>query len=236
MAKVSREKFKVLDDVFDKFTIRNLFTLATKAGFDEDTLSPISIGKEANVFSAKKDGSKGRVAVKVYRLETADFNRMYEYIRSDPRFEHLEKRRRKIIFAWCQREYRNLLVTREAGVKAPRPIAFLDNTLAMEFIGNGNAAPMLKDGPFSNPQAGFEKIITYIRRYYKAGYVHGDLSKFNILNHDEEPVLIDFSQATPLRNPIAEELLERDVKNVCDYFRRRGVEAKVEEVLKRIRE
>ena len=72
MAKITREKYKTRNNVFDAFTERNLFELASKGLFDEETMSPIKIGKEANVFSVTKDGEK-RV-VKIYRLETCDFN------------------------------------------------------------------------------------------------------------------------------------------------------------------
>ena len=84
MAKTTKEKFKTYGNVFDNFTLRNLFNLSSKGFFEEDSLSPVSIGKEANVFSAKcKDG---KVILKIYRLETCDFNQMYKYIRNDPRF------------------------------------------------------------------------------------------------------------------------------------------------------
>ena len=54
----------------------------------------ISVGKESNIFSAlTKEGKK--VIVKIYRLETCDFGRMYNYIRGDPRFVNLKKKRRE---------------------------------------------------------------------------------------------------------------------------------------------
>ena len=83
--------------------------------------SPISVGKESNVFSAKKGND--RVIVKIYRLETCDFNRMYDYIKYDRRYVTLRKQKRKVIFAWAQREYRNLLKAREAGINVPTAIA-----------------------------------------------------------------------------------------------------------------
>ena len=101
MGKITREKYKTRNNVFDAFTERNIFELASKGLFDEDTMSPIKIGKEANVFSVTKDGEK-RV-VKIYRLETCDFNRMYEYLAVDPRFSGLKHRKRQIIFNWCKR-------------------------------------------------------------------------------------------------------------------------------------
>ena len=114
---MTKEKFKTYEGVFDNFTLRTLFELSSKGHF-EDLESPISIGKESNVFTALNKQGK-RFIIKIYRLETCDFNRLYEYIQTDPRFLGLKKQRRKVIFAWCQREYRNLLNARDAHAPAP---------------------------------------------------------------------------------------------------------------------
>ncbi len=232
MAKTAKEKFKTFGNVFDNFTLRNLFNLSSKGFFEENTLSPISIGKESNVFSAK--GKDGKVVLKIYRLETADFNRMYEYIRNDPRFLNLKKQRRKIIFAWAQREYRNLFRAREADVKVPKPIAFLKNILIMEFIGNKEAAQKLKDDIPTNLKKYYIQIKKYTRNFYKAGFVHGDLSEFNILNFNDNPVFIDLSHATQIKNPGADELIERDVKNICRFFNKHGLKLEYEKEFKEI--
>ncbi|MCH7754978.1 hypothetical protein IH970_07625 [candidate division KSB1 bacterium] len=127
MAKKFRERFKTEENVFDQFTIRNLFVLSSKDFFEDGSLSPLSIGKEANVFTA--DRGKEKVIIKIYRLETSDFKKMYDYIKVDPRYENLAKKHRAIIFAWSQREYRNLMAAREAMVRAPLPITFMKNIL-----------------------------------------------------------------------------------------------------------
>ena len=230
----SREKFKTYEDVFDRFTLANIFRLGKY--FDEETLSPVSIGKESNVFSAAaRVGEKEKVIVKIHRLETSDFNSMYFYIRNDPRFIGLKKRRREITFAWAQREYRNLMTARQAEVRAPMPIAFLKNIIVMEFIGDKTPAPQVKDAIPENPKDFYGKVSEYMKRFYKAGFVHGDLSKFNILNYKESPVLIDFSQSTPLKSPVAAELLGRDAVNVSDFFARLGVKTDAGKVLAAIK-
>lgn len=211
-----REKFRTFGDVFDNFTNRNLFVLAGKGYFDDETLSPISIGKEANIFTAKR--GKGQIIIKIYRLETCDFGKMYSYIKPDPRFAYLKGRRRDVIFAWCQREYRNLLAAREKGIKAPVPITFMKNILVMELIGDDTPAPKVKDLPPKNPEAFHKEVLDMIEKYRKAGFAHGDLSGFNILNHNEKPVFIDFSQAMPLKAPNTNEMLARDLKNVNAFF------------------
>ena len=219
-----KEEFKTWGSVFDNFTQRTVYKLMTRGHF-EGLESPISIGKESNVFSAiKKDGT--RVMVKIYRLETCDFNRMYDYIKDDPRFNSIRKGKRHIIFSWVQREYRNLLKAREANVSVPTPLAFLNNVLVLELIGDNNhIAPKLKDSIPKNPKLFFNKILNSIKKLYKAGLVHADLSAFNILNYKEEPIFIDFSQSTPLDSSRAKEYFERDIRNICTFFKKIGLEA-----------
>ncbi len=229
--KQTKDKFKTLKHVFDDFTERNIFKLSSKGYFDE-LESPIRMGKEANVFIAKKGDKK--VIVKIYRLSTCDFFKMYEYIRHDPRF-NVEKNRRKVIFAWAKREYSNLLKSRSKGVRVPTPYGFLYNILIMEMIGDEEPANMLKDQIPKNKEKFFQETIAQIKKLYDAGFIHGDLSAFNILNYKEKPVLIDMSQTTLLENPCAEEFLERDVKNVCSFFKKIGLEKNPKEILEQIK-
>ena len=226
-----KEEFKTWGDVFDAFTQRTVYKLITRGHF-EGLESPVSIGKESNVFSAlRKDGTK--VIVKIYRLETCDFNRMYDYIKGDSRFDRLKKGKRNIIFQWVQREYRNLMKAREANISVPTPLTFLNNVLVLEFIGDdGSVALKLKDGTPKNPKDFFERIILNMKKLHNAGLVHADLSAFNILNHGEKPVFIDFSQCTTLDSSRAMEYLERDIRNICLFFKKIGLkadEAKVKE-------
>ena len=219
----TKDKFETYQNVFDDFTERNLFKLISQRHFD-GIESPIFIGKESNVFSARKDGKK--VIIKIYRLETCDFNKMYDYIKYDPRYLTLRKQKRKVIFSWTQREYRNLLIAREAGVRVPTPYVCNNNIIVMEMI--GGPAPQLKDSiPEDDDKAleFFEEIVRMMRKLYLAGLVHADLSAFNILNLNGRPVFIDFSQSSPITSPQGAEYLKRDIKNVCNFFNKYGIEA-----------
>ena len=228
------EKFKTMHNVFDDFTNRTIFKLITEGHF-RGLESPISIGKESNVFSALTEDER-RVIIKIYRLETCDFNRMYDYIKDDPRYTGLKDKKRKVIFVWVQREYRNLMNARDAQVNVPIPITFSNNILVLEFVGrNGSIAPKLKDSIPKNKKQFFDKIVDSIRKLYKSGLVHADLSAFNILNFEDNPVFIDMSQATTLKHPRAEEFLERDVKNICIFFRKVGLKVNEKSALKKIK-
>lgn len=229
----SREAFKVKHNVFDEFTNKNLYKLITE-GYFEGLESPISIGKESNVFTAAtKEGE--RVVVKIYRLETCDFNRMYDYIKGDPRYLHLKKRKRNVIFAWVQREFRNLMKAREANVSVPVPLTFKDNILVEECVGVGDQiSSKLKDDLPKKPNQFFENVLKNMARLHQLGLVHADLSPFNILNRDQNPVFIDFSQATSLEHAMAHDYLQRDVRNICAFFRKLGVNAEEKKTLKHL--
>ena len=234
MAKITREKFKTYKGVFDGFTNRNLFKLSTQGYFDSvESMSPVSIGKESNVFYAKKGNEK--IIIKIYRLENCDFNRMFDYIKYDPRYIGLKQQRRKVIFSWVQREYRNLLKARQARVRVPTVHTFFNNILIEEFIGKEHVAPKLKDKIPKNMKKFFDDTISQIKKLYNAGLVHADLSHFNILNDDEKPVIIDLSTCTPLDSPRAEEYLDRDIKNICSFFKRYGYETDKDEIVSKIK-
>lgn len=231
MAKIAREKFKTMHGVFDESTNRTIFKLMGQRHID-GLIGIVSIGKESNVFAAAK--GNGKVIVKIHRLETSDFNKMYDYIKYDPRFANLKKQKRKIIFAWAQREYRNLMNAYSANVSAPKPITFVNNIVVMEFIGNKEAAPMLKDKKPKKPKEFFDKVVENMGKLHKAGFVHSDLSSFNILNYNERPVFIDFSQCTPLDNINSEEYIKRDIKNIVNYFKKIGLKINEEKMKKKI--
>ena len=227
-----QDRFKTEKGVFDEFTNRTLFELQSRKKFDH-LIGPLSIGKESNVFIAESGNKK--VIVKIYRMQNCDFNTMFSYIRKDPRYEFLKKHRRQIIISWTQREYKNLLKSEKSGVNSPKALACRNHILIEEFIGDEMAAPPLKDLAPNNPQKFFEETIEEISKLYKGGLIHGDLSSFNILNYNDKPILIDFSQSTLIRTPNSEDLLIRDVKNILTYFKKQGIIADSEKIMQKIK-
>jgi len=226
--KKSLEKFKIYKNVFDEFTLQTLFKLASQDHFD-DVVSPVMIGKESNVFLAeKKDGDY--VIVKIYRLHSCNFNQMFSYIKSDPRFMNLKNQRRQVIFRWVQREFRNLMAARE-NINVPTPITFKNNVIVMESIGGDTPAPQLKDSDLIDAQDFADRVINGMFGLIKSGIVHADLSEFNILNLNEKPYFIDFSQATSLNDNYATQYLERDLKNIVKFFKKKKVELDQEKIL-----
>jgi RIO kinase 1 len=219
---------KLESGVFDVPTLKTLYTMSNK-GIITAFGGVVSTGKEADVFHAI--GENGReMAVKIYRISTSDFQSMENYLIGDPRFSNIRGTKKDIVFAWTKKEHRNLERAREAGIKAPEPYTSERNILVMEFIGkDGVSAPRLKDVKPAEPQRIYDTVAQYMRLLYqKAKLVHGDLSEYNILLYEDEPVIIDMGQAVMLDHPMSREFLARDVKNVVRYFKKLGVDCSEE--------
>jgi RIO kinase 1 len=224
------DALKIYQGVFDGYTMRTLIELANKKFFK--TLDyPISTGKEADVYRATiRDGSY--VAVKIYRVETSNFRKMYDYLAGDLRFADVKKNKRSIIVAWCQKEFRNLRDMHSAGIGVPLPIKFMNNVLVMEFIGDdGVSAPLLLKHKPKHPKQLIRKLTNYIKEMYKdADLVHGDFSEFNIMMKGETPYIIDVSQAMRTKHTIALDLLRRDIKNLAKLAKKYRVDFDAEKV------
>ncbi|WP_054839795.1 RIO1 family regulatory kinase/ATPase [Thermococcus sp. JCM 11816] len=233
------ELYKIANEVFDRTTKETLAYLHRR-GKIETLYGVISTGgKEANVF-AGLDSEGKRIAVKIYRTYTTEFRRIWEYLAADPRIGYLPKDMRKLVFVWTRREFKNLQRAIKYAVRVPEPVIFRNNVLVMEFVGDETPpAPRLKDVEKELSKEDFEELYDFtmggvIERLWKRGdMVHGDLSEYNILLHDG-PVVIDWSQATVRRNRMSLELLRRDITNVSNYFRKKGVD--VEDPEKKFRE
>lgn len=219
-------KTKVFEGVISKGTLVALYKLTTDGVF-KTLYGEVNRGKEASIFIAEtREG--GFVVLKIYRVESANFQNMMPYIRGDERFSYVKNNQRSLIFAWAKKEFSNLQKYCNAGVRVPEPLAFNDNVLAMELIGERDvpAQTLRQYGPLKDPEALFGKIAKYMTLgYQKARLVHADLSEYNILvTKDEEPVIIDCAQAVLKTHPMAETFLRKDVANVVKYFRKLGVD------------
>ena len=226
------DEFKVVEGVIDPPTLKTLYKLLNR-GTIRALHGAISTGKEANVYRGE-DAEGKPVAVKIYRVSTAETDFMLEYIIGDPRFKRVRRRSRSLIPQWATKEYKNLMRYHDAGVRVPRPIDLERNVLVMEFIGDTKSnlpAPLLKNIEIPSPVKTFNEIIRMIETgYTKAGLVHADLSEYNIL-WLKKPVFIDVSQAVLIGHDNAKKYLFRDIQNITNYFTKLGVETAEPEVI-----
>jgi len=228
------EQFKVEASVFDDATLGALYKLV-QDGYIRAFGGPLSTGKEANVYLAGSDDED--VAVKIYRINASDFRAMREYLDGDPRFEGIGSDKKKVVVAWTRKEFANLQRAQAAGVRVPDPIAVQRNVLAMEFLGrNGQRGRRLSEVSVENPETAFEVIREYMRRLYRVGLVHGDLSEYNVVVHDDQLYVLDLGQAVTTHHPNSREFLDRDCENVAAFFTRQGHEVDSEHLVSYVTE
>ena len=240
-----RDKMLVHDFSSERATVEEVFDQATRmviyyflnSGVLYEVHGVVNAGKEARVYWGKNKEGK-ELAVKIYLTASAEFKKgMLKYIEGDYRFKGVKRDTRSLIFAWAQKEFRNLEQASRAKVRVPKPVAVKNNVLVMEFIGeDGVNAPSLKEQLPSNPEKVYNKLLTYLGRLYrKAELVHGDLSEYNIMMWKNNPVIFDVSQAVPTSHPMAEFFLRRDLANVNRFFSRLGVKVlSVDEAYKQV--
>jgi RIO kinase 2 len=64
-------------------------------------------------------------------------------------------------------------------------------------------------------------ILSEMADAYANGYVHADMSEYNVFVNNEGITIFDWPQAVETDHENADEFLERDADNVVGYFRRK---------------
>jgi len=84
-------------------------------------------------------------------------------------------------------------------------------------------AELSKYTEIGKPEKILKEILRNVRKaYLKAHVIHSDLSEYNvILRPDGHILIIDWPQYVMTDHANAEELLERDIKNITTFFSRR---------------
>ena len=201
----------------------------------------LSTGKEANVYDGisfllehDRETPIHR-AIKVYKTSILVFKDRQKYVTGEFRFRqgYNKSNNRAMVKVWAEKEMRNLRRIYSAGIPCPEPIHLRLHVLVMGFIGSakGVPAPRLKDVAFRIPdpearwRALYVDLVGYMRVMYQTcRLVHADLSEYNMLYHDDKLYIIDVSQSVEHDHPRSLEFLRMDIKNVSDFFRRKGVD------------
>ncbi len=133
---------------------------------------------------------------------------------------------------WTGHEYDVMVRLWSAGVSVPYPVSYGDDLFWLEYIGGRDgAAPQLARARLDAAQlrSAWDQLVEALHGMTAEGFVHADLSAFNLLWWEGRLVVIDLPQAVDLAaNPQGLDFLHRDVLNVCDWFSRRGVDADAE--------
>lgn len=214
-------------------------------------LGVLKTGKEADVHlierAAPLDGRRTVMAAKRYRDEEhRNFRRndIYTQGRRTPRKGGREARamakgttfgRSVAAETWARAEWEGLLRSYDMGLPVPYPVQINRTEILMELVcdGDGQPAPRLSA---LRPDAAllgslWQQCREILFTLVSGGHVHGDLSAYNLLVADGRLVLIDLPQMVDLAaNPAAMDLLERDCRNITQWFLGRGAQADPDEL------
>ena len=130
---------------------------------------------------------------------------------------------------WALAEWNALVHCYKLGLPVPYPVQIDGTEILMEWITEpeGGTAPRLaQTRPTPELLASyFDQLVAAMVQLVEAGYVHGDLSAYNILAAGERLVIIDLPQVIDLiGNPAGFDFLLRDCTNICAWFRSKGLE------------
>lgn len=206
--------------------------------FDDGTIDGyervLSEGKEAVVHVVSKSAEGGRkyYAAKVYKKrEERGFKNRADYFV----MQNMYKRRAMLAVSkksrfgraveeavWQDREVNYLEELLAAGADVPAVVKAGENSFIMEYLGEGEerALKLIEArGEIADPRGVFARLLGNVELFLRCNIVHGDLSPYNVLYHRGRAVVIDFPQASdPRRNPNAQALLLRDIRNLCAFF------------------
>ncbi|SDF33484.1 RIO kinase 2 [Methanolobus vulcani] len=209
------EGYQIYFDGYDTLALNTLVKRGTISAIGDE----IGVGKESVVHEAVKEpelsfGEPQGVILKFHREGRTSFKSV-KRTRS-----HLEGKEH---FSWIYAA--RLAAKREAAiikelypdVSVPKLLDNNRHALVMD-VAKGT---LLYKTKLEDPEWFLNEILRQVALVYEKGYIHSDLSEYNIFVNENGVQFIDWPQYVEVSHPHAEELLERDVTNVLKHFKRK---------------
>ena len=194
---------------FDALALRTFTERDTFAEFG----APLGVGKESDVYEVR---SYKPLALKYHREGYTNFRevrREREYTADREHVSWFYTARKA-----AEKEY-DVLSTLYPAVSVPRPVDQNRHAIVMEKL-EGVELSRARLEP-SQVVGVLDLILSELSAAYDAGYVHADMSEYNVVVAESGVTLFDWPQAVPTDHENAAELLERDVRNVAGYLKRK---------------
>jgi RIO kinase 2 len=200
-----------------QLTFEGYDTLALRTFAQRDTIdgvgAPLGVGKESDVVEVQ---SYKPLALKFHREGYTNFREVHkerEYTADHHHVSWLYTARKA-----AEREY-EVLSALYPDVRVPRPVDHNRHAIVMEkFDGVELGRAKLDPGQAVGV---LDLVLRELARAHDRGYVHADMSEYNVAVSEEGITVFDWPQAVSTDHDNASELLERDVRNVVEFFRRK---------------
>lgn len=187
----------------------------------------IGVGKESIILAAM---SNGPVAIKFHREGRTSFKQVKRAREHLLGVEHFNWLYGAKLAAVREFEVMNKLYPT---VNVPQPFEYTRHAIVMGVAEGVN----MVDAKLVDPEWYLEEILKQIKLAYGLGFIHGDLSEYNVMVSDKGITLIDWPQYVTAGSKTAEDMIRRDVGNILTYFDRKyRIKRDLEEVLKYIKD
>ncbi|GAA0245986.1 serine/threonine-protein kinase RIO2 [Haladaptatus pallidirubidus] len=198
-------------------TFEGYDALALRTFSQRDTIqgvgSPLGVGKESDVYEVQ---SFRPLALKYHREGYTNFREVMkerDYTSDREHVSWLYTARKA-----AEREH-GILEALYPDVSVPRPIDHNRHAIVMEKVDGVELARAKFEDQQVVPV--LDLVLGEMDEAYARGYVHADMSEYNVFVNSEGITVFDWPQAVPTDHQNAAEFLERDVRNVVGYFKRK---------------
>ncbi|WP_159902871.1 serine/threonine-protein kinase RIO2 [Salinirussus salinus] len=206
---IQYEGFRLTFEGYDALALHTFAERETIEGVG----APLGVGKESDVYEVR---SYKPLALKFHREGYTNFRevmREREYTADREHVSWLYTARKA-----AEREY-DALETVYPEVSVPRPVDHNRHAVVMERIEGVELANAALEPGQAVPV--LDLVLEEMAAAYDAGYVHADMSEYNVFVNREGVTVFDWPQAVPTDHENSDELLERDVANIVGYFQRK---------------
>ncbi|UIP00535.1 serine/threonine-protein kinase RIO2 [Halobaculum sp. CBA1158] len=206
---IQYEGYQLTFEGYDALALHTFAERETVSGMG----APLGVGKESDVYEVE---SYRPLALKFHREGYTNFrevNKERDYTADNDHVSWQYTARKA-----AEREY-GALEDLYPNVSVPRPIDHNRHAIVMEKL----PGPELANAKLRSEQVGgvLDLVLREMDLAYRAGYVHADMSEYNVAVSDEGVTVFDWPQSVETGHANADELLARDVDNVVSYFRRK---------------
>ncbi|MDO5844465.1 MAG: RIO1 family regulatory kinase/ATPase [Methanocorpusculum sp.] len=171
----------------------------------------IGVGKESEVYEAL---GLGPVILKFHKIGQRSFNTVRTNREYMPEGGHCPW-----IFASAksaEREYEALKAL-NGKVNVPVPIDINRHVIVMSYIQGANLNRCILE----NPEKIYSDILEQVKNAYNAGFIHGDLSEYNVMIEGETVWIIDWPQWVTPKHSNADAVLMHDLDTITSYFNKK---------------
>ena len=206
---IQYEGFRLTFEGYDALALHTFAERETIEGVG----APLGVGKESDVYEVR---SYKPLALKFHREGYTNFRevmREREYTADREHVSWLYTARKA-----AEREY-DALETVYPDVSVPRPVDHNRHAVVMERIEGVELANAALEPGQAVPV--LDLVLEEMAAAYDAGYVHADMSEYNVFVSEDGVTVFDWPQAVPTDHENSDELLERDVANIVGYFQRK---------------